>query len=82
VVILSAGTGRVARVLYGIQKFGKRYNRALLQQVKGDIAGLHTSFNAKGRERRIAHTNGMRKRETNKRNTETMTIKNGRQASS
>jgi len=55
---------------------------ALLQQVKGDSAGLHTSFNAMGRERRIGHTNGMSKRETNKRNTETMTIKSGRQAGS
>jgi hypothetical protein len=55
---------------------------ALLQQVKGDSAGLHTSFNAKGRERRIGHINGMRKRETTRRNKETMTIKSGRQVSS
>jgi hypothetical protein len=55
---------------------------ARLQQLKGDSAGLHTSFNATGKERRIGHTNGMRKRETNKRNMETMTIKSDRQASS
>jgi hypothetical protein len=54
----------------------------MLQQVKGDSAGLHTSFNAKGKERRIGHTNGMIKGETDKRITETMTIKSGRQASS
>jgi len=72
---------RVARVLHGVQKFGKRYNMALLQQLKGDSAELHTSFNAKGRERSIGLTKVMRKTETNKRNTETMTIKSGRQAS-
>jgi hypothetical protein len=55
---------------------------ALLQQVKSGSAEMHTSFKAKGRERRIGHTNGMRKRETNKRNMETMAIKSGRQASS
>jgi len=48
---------------------------ALLQQLNGGNAVLHTSFNAKGRERSIGHTNGMKKRETDKRNTETMTIR-------